>query len=122
LLAVGRSAIGLSMLARPSIAMTSWIGRRGRTPAAAVLGRAIGARDLAIGLGALAGLRGGGALRAWLAAGILADAGDLAATLADRDSLPRGAAPLIGGAAATGVLLGVVALAGAGDGDAPVPA
>jgi hypothetical protein len=122
LLAIARTAVGVGMIANPSLAMTTWIGRRGRTPGATVLGRAIGARDLVLGLGALAGLRGGAPLRAWLAAGILADAADLAATLVDRDSLPRTAVPLIGGAAGSGVLLGVIALAGAESSAPPVAA
>src|SRR4051794_41953535 len=69
----------------------------------------MGARDLAIGLGALAGLRDGRGARPWLLAGTLADAADLVATLRARDALAPtavvGIAALAAGATAGGLWL-----------------
>jgi hypothetical protein len=58
-----------------------------------------------IGIGTLqsAGRRGG---RAWLRAGIVADAADLLATLRTRDFLPAAAVPPVAALAAASVLLG----------------
>ena len=125
LLSVGRIGAGASLLAKPDFAMTAWIGRRGKSPGAAVAGRALGARDLVIGAGLAAALAGGGSTRSWLVAGLLADAVDLAVTVVERDDLPSSALPLIGGAASSGVALGLLGLAagdGSADSPAPVPA
>jgi hypothetical protein len=57
-----------------------------------VLGRALGGRDLALGLGALAAFNqadGEDAASAWVAAGALCDALDVATTLAAWRELPR---------------------------------
>ena len=55
-----------------------------------VLTRAVGARDLALGLGALGELRRGrgGASRRWFAGQALSDATDLVSTLLARRDLP----------------------------------
>jgi hypothetical protein len=103
----------------PRLGTATWVGRPRRSAPAAVLGRAVGARDFAIGAGALA--TSGDAQRAWLAAGVLCDAVDLVATLIDRDELPDTAVPMIVAAAGAGIALGLVALAGS-QGDPPVPA
>ena len=51
--------------------------------------RGLGARDLALGIGALHALRSAGAQRPWFAAHALADGVDLAATLSARTALPQ---------------------------------
>ena len=58
---------------------------------ARVLGRALGGRDLALGLGALAALtqEDAGSSSVWVAAGALGDALDVATTLASWRELPR---------------------------------
>ena len=55
--AAGRVAIGLTALARPSLPSRPWVGATPDDLTARVFGRALGARDLALGLGALAALR-----------------------------------------------------------------
>jgi hypothetical protein len=121
-MSIGRVAIGLGLVATPRIATGLWLGPAVRSPAK-VLARALGARDLAIGAGALAALGGEGSLRPWLLAGLLADVTDFAATLADRDGLPGTAVPVVAAAAGAGVALGAIALAGESGGhSAPVPA
>lgn len=89
-LAVNRILFGANYLARPASAGPSWIGRAARKPGAQVMIRSQGARDLALGLGALSALvRRDGEARAWMAAHALADGVDAAATWAARDRLPR---------------------------------
>jgi hypothetical protein len=122
-MAIARVAIGAGLIAAPALAMPTWVGRRGVTPAARLLARAIGARDMAIGIGLLAGMQRGAPLRAWLAAGMLADATDLVATLVERDELPATAVPLVVATAGVGVAAGAVGILSAdSSGRAPVPA
>jgi hypothetical protein len=65
-------------------------GRRARDTAAQLFVRGLGARDLGLGVGALAALRRSDALEArrWMLAHLLADGTDLAATLAATSRLP----------------------------------
>jgi hypothetical protein len=119
-LAVGRTAIGVAALARPSLIARPWVGEAGG-PAPQVLGRALGSRDLALGLGALAALSrvplsrvplsrvppgAAGRAGAWVGAGALADSLDVLATAAAWDELPRAGRWLVamsaGGAAVAG--------------------
>jgi hypothetical protein len=76
-----------------------------------VLARALGAREIGLGLGLLASLDRGRPARPWLTAGIIADAADLAATVAARDHLPKMSVPMIVAAAGSGLALGAAALA-----------
>ena len=59
--AAGRVALGVTALAWPSVPARPWVGAAADGLAARVFGRALGARDLALGLGALAALQGPGA-------------------------------------------------------------
>ena len=108
--AAGRVALGLTALAWPAVPARPWVGASADDLAARVFGRALGARDLALGLGALAALARPGAesgpAASWVAAGALSDALDVAASLASWDDLPRLTRWLVaasaGGAALTG--------------------
>jgi hypothetical protein len=108
-LAAGRVAVGVALMLAPERMGSRWIGWDAERPGTVVFARALGARDLAIAIGVLESVRRGGPLRGWLAAGVLADATDFAATAAAGDALPRRArlASLVvaGGAAATGAAL-----------------
>jgi hypothetical protein len=91
-LAVNRVAFGLNFLRTPARAGRLWIGGpAARRPESRVFGRALGARDLALGLGALRALQehDDAAARAWMAGHALSDGADLLATLAARRELPR---------------------------------
>lgn len=90
-LAVNRCAFGIGYLAAPASTASRWIGRAARAPGTGVFARALGARDLALGLGALRALmrRDDEQARVWLAAHALSDGTDLVATLAARRGLPR---------------------------------
>jgi hypothetical protein len=59
--AAGRVALGLTALAWPSVPARPWVGAAADDVAARVFGRALGARDVALGLGALAALTGAAA-------------------------------------------------------------
>ena len=115
--AAGRVALGLTALAWPSVPARPWVGGAADDLAARVFGRALGARDLALGLGALAALQRPaaepGSASAWVAAGALSDALDVVASLASWRELPRvgrwlvvasaGGAALVGAAGALAV-------------------
>jgi hypothetical protein len=123
MLSIGRVVLGAALLVTPRLGTGMWVGRHARSPAAQVLARGLGARDIGLGAATLAALAGDGPLRPLLAAALVADATDLAATILARDSLPSAAVPLLATAAGSGIALGAFALAGAdGDGAAPVPA
>src|SRR5579872_5026210 len=55
--AVGRVGLGVTALAWPSVPARPWVGASADELSAQVFGRALGARDLALGLGALAAVR-----------------------------------------------------------------
>jgi hypothetical protein len=89
-LALNRCAFGGAYLVAPERAGRGWIDRDAERPPTQIMIRGLGARDLALGLGSLrALLADDGAPRPWFAAHALADAADLAATLAAREALPQ---------------------------------
>src|SRR5215207_11711042 len=84
----GRIAVGAAFVLFPGLAGRAWIGSdAGRRPVK-VLARAFGARDLAIGLGAVIALDRGAPVRGWIEAGVLSDAIDTAASLLAGSSIP----------------------------------
>ena len=119
--AAGRVALGVTALAWPAVPARPWVGGSADDLAARVFGRALGARDIALGLGALAALGPlapppageSGTAAAWVAAGALCDALDVAASAASWRELPRltrwlvaasaGGAAVIGAAGAVAV-------------------
>jgi len=124
--ATGRVALGLTALAWPAVPARPWVGATADDLAARVFGRALGARDLALGLGALTALRPAaepGPAAAWVAAGALSDALDVAASLASWQELPRITRWLVaasaGGAALTGAAAAVTSAASRGSPAAP---
>jgi hypothetical protein len=115
--AAGRVALGVTALAWPSVPARPWVGAAADDVAARVFGRALGARDLALGMGALAALQspvaGAGSARAWVAAGALSDALDVVASVKSWPELPRFTRWLVaasaGGAALAGLAGALVA-------------
>ena len=108
-MAVTRVAIGVTALAWPSLPARAWVGPSDPL-SAEILGRALGARDLALGLGALAALSkgpsGARAASAWCAAGALSDALDCATTAAAWPRLPRVTRWLVAGSSGGAALAG----------------
>jgi hypothetical protein len=90
-LALNRVAFGLGYLAAPERTASSWIGRKGRSRQTTVLTRALGARDLMLGVCALNAMarRDAAEAKRWFAAHAVADLADFAATQAARDKLPE---------------------------------
>jgi hypothetical protein len=90
-LAVNRVLFGIGYVVAPRRTGERWIGKTARRPGADVVTRALGARDLVLGAGALAALARSQRreARGWFAAHAVADATDLLATLLARDELPR---------------------------------
>lgn len=86
-LAANRVLFGAAFLVVPGRAAKSWIGPAAASAGGGVMVRAAGARDLALGAGALAALRGAADARPWLAAHLVSDATDAAATWAARREL-----------------------------------
>jgi hypothetical protein len=113
LVAAGRVALGATALAWPSVPARPWVGASSGDLAARVFGRALGARDLALGLGALAALQGPaadpGQAATWVAAGALSDALDVAASVASWDELPRLTKWLVAASAGGAALAGAAA-------------
>src|SRR5215210_818428 len=103
--ALGRVALGAGLTLAPRALTAVWLGGASRRPATQVPVRALGARDLAIGLGTAYAAGQGHGVRPWLWAGILADATDLAATLRARDDLPAVGVAAVAAMAGGSVLL-----------------
>lgn len=100
-LALGRVALGAALIVAPERIARSWIGPAGTERSVEVMARAVGIRDVAIGVGGAAALLSkSGSARDWMLAAAAADTGDLVATLLARDVVPAN------GVAAVGVLAG----------------
>jgi hypothetical protein len=110
LVAAGRIGFGVALILAPERLTAPWLGKDAGRVGTRVVSRGLGARDLALGAGALA--VSDAQLRPWVAAGIVADAADLTATMAAGDSLPLAGRVIVGAVASAGVALGAVALAG----------
>jgi hypothetical protein len=90
LISLGRFVFGVAFIAKPKLMERAWIGKQARLPGAQLLSRAVGARDLALGLGGLQAVsRDDGSARPWLAAAGICDAVDFGATLAAGRGIPR---------------------------------
>lgn len=116
--AAARTAFGLYALADPARPARSWLGSHADDTTANLFGRTLGARDLAIGAGAVwaaAARRDDKSLLAALvAAGALADSVDAAATFAAWSNLRSPwkqltAGVALGSAVTGGVVAGLIA-------------
>jgi len=89
-LAYARVGLGAAAFLAPVVPARPWIGPvEAARPGARVLARALGGRDLALGLGVVLADRHDGPVRGWVEGGGIADAGDLLATLLAWRSLPK---------------------------------
>jgi hypothetical protein len=90
LISLGRFVFGVVFIAKPGVMEDAWIGKQARLPGAQLLARAVGARDLVLGLGGLQAVsRDDGSARPWLAAAGICDAVDFGATVAAGRGIPR---------------------------------
>jgi hypothetical protein len=90
LISLGRLVFGVAFIAKPTLMERAWIGKQARVPGAQLLARAVGARDLVLGLGGLQAVaRDDGSARPWMAAAGICDAVDFGATWAAGRTIPR---------------------------------
>ena len=102
-----RVAIGSALFIAPRTAATPWVGESAASGGGQMALRGLGARDVALGMGALMTRDDPGANRAWIEAGVAADLADAtAAALAAKDR-PASAVGLTIGVATTAVGLGL---------------
>jgi hypothetical protein len=103
-----RTAIGVTLLAAPSLAKL-WVGSSGRGAGGRALSRSLAAREIVIGCGALLAISNPARLRGWLAAGAFCDGVDALTSARSRElpcfsrvlvALSSGAAATAGAAAA----------------------
>lgn len=107
-----RVLYGAGLLAVPSkLAAGRWLGPGATAPAATVALRGFGARETLLHVGALAAAVTGRPVRPWLAASILGDLVDVAATTAARAGLPAGSARATAAVAGGSAVLSGVAAA-----------
>jgi hypothetical protein len=104
--AAGRVALGAGIAAAPSVVAGGWVGAVADKPGGRALAMGLGGRDVAIAVGTLSALHTGSSVRPWLAAGMIADAADFAATVRERDALSPVAVPVVAAIAGGSVLLG----------------
>lgn len=118
-LAAGRVALGVAAVLRPELPARPWVGAKEAGGAAgAVLGRALGGRDISLGLGALLALRddalgddrAAGPAASWVAGGALADGVDVLATLVSWQTLPPGGRVAVTTVAGSAAILGALAV------------
>ncbi|HEX2162291.1 MAG TPA: hypothetical protein VHF88_10785 [Thermoleophilaceae bacterium] len=92
LLAVGRIATGAALLASPGRLGALWLGGAAANPGTQLAIRALGVRDLVLGVGALSALGDERRLRRWIGAGAVCDLTDAAGAMATpATALPDGA-------------------------------
>ena len=92
LISLARFCFGVVFISRPKIMDEAWIGKQARLPGTQVLSRAVGARDLALGLGGVqAAVRNDGSARQWMGAAAICDAVDFGATWVAGRKIPRSA-------------------------------
>jgi hypothetical protein len=108
--AAGRIGFGVALVVAPERVTSLWLGSDAGRPGTRVVTRGLGARDVALGFGALAAADS--QLQLWVAGAIVADTADLVATVAAGKSLSLTARVVVGAVAGGGAVLGTIALAG----------
>ena len=102
---LGRVALGTTFMVAPTT-LEGWIGADSRRPGTQLLARAFGARDAALGVGALLALREGAPARRWLQLAAATDAADVVASLVGLRRVPRRGALVTAAFACVGVATG----------------
>jgi len=115
LISLGRFFFGVAFIAEPTLMERAWIGKQARLPGAQLLARAVGARDLALGVGGLQAVtRNDGSARPWLAAAAACDAVDFGATWTAGRGIPRQARSGVLAIAGVSSVLSAIAAVGLG--------
>lgn len=105
-LGAGRAALGVALLVTPTLPTRVWVGRDAKRPAARLTTMALGAREVAIGLGTAQAVARGADARSWLQAGAFCDAVDAAMTVATRAEIPTSGAVIVTAMATSAATLG----------------
>src|SRR5215213_342759 len=122
LISFGRFVFGVAFIAKPTLMERAWIGKQARVPGAQLLARAVGARDLVLGLGGLQAVaRDDGSARPWMAAAGICDAVDFGATWAAGRRIPRQARNGVLAIASVFSVLSAIAAVGIGRSRHPEP-
>lgn len=122
LISLGRFFFGVAFIAKPTLMEPAWIGKQARVPGAQLLARAVGARDLVLGLGGLQAVtRDDRSARPWLAAAGICDAVDFGATWTAGRTIPRQARTGVLAIAGVSALLSAMAAVGLGGSRHPEP-
>ena len=110
-IAAGRVVVGAAFLVAPALAGRGWIGDDAERPGVQAIFRALGIRDLILGMLTLHVVDRPGIGARTVATCAAADAVDFTATFAARESMPgkaaTGAIVVAGGAAVSGMALAV---------------
>jgi hypothetical protein len=109
-LACGRLGFGAGLLVAPARFTHLWLGRDSTRAGTQVASRGLGARDVVLGVGALAAEES--QLRPWVTGALIADTADLLATVTAGRSVPVAGRLVVGALALSAAALGAVALAG----------
>ena len=104
-LAGARIAIGAVSLLAPGLVGRAMLGPDADSGGIRLLLRAVGGRDLALGIGVLAALDRGASVRRWLRASAVVDGLDAAGSVLARRRLRPTVFPAAAGAATAGALL-----------------
>ncbi len=89
-LGFARVGIGVTMVALPGLAGRGWLGDHGKTRGAKLLVRAIGVRDIVVGLGTALSSDGDVTrLRRWVRAGAVSDGLDAVGTIVAARRTPK---------------------------------
>ena len=109
-ISIARMGFGVAFMVAPEWAGGMWIGKDAKRPGTKLFIRALGARDLALGLGTLLAMRHDRPTRGWLEASGLADFADAVITLMAGDDVPpaskKGVPPFAAASAALCELVG----------------
>ena len=86
---IGRAVLGAGLVLAPGLAGRVWLGDDAATSGAKVAARALGIRDIALGVGLVMALEKKDPVRNWVIGAAAADAIDAAATLIAWSDLPK---------------------------------
>jgi hypothetical protein len=103
-----RTAIGIAAVVAPRLATRTMRRGRGSDGIAPLFARMLGARDIALGMGAVIALDRGKPVRGWLEAAALTDTADCVACALAREEMPPSAFGAAAGLGAASAILGIV--------------
>ena len=105
-LGITRAVIGGGMVLAPATSMRVWIGAERKSFGTRLVTRALGMREIAIGVGTVLAVDHDAPVRGWLEAGVLIDTSDALTTLLAYRKLPRVGRTLVATGAATAAVMG----------------